>query len=697
MPTSGTHITVVEQLALHDNRLKLLLGDPLADPGTPEGAKMRFAKLGSVGPDVFYMLGDFNVPTATALQDLENFLVKVGGTTACLSELSEKINKWLIGELDKITAGIASELQETSNRISGVVTNGFLALLVNNGVNVWSIFRSPRQQDLPREKWFWADCLHYAYTGDFTKRLLTNAKNSGNENLYAYALGYLTHYVTDVVGHPYVNQVVQGPFRLHWQRHHLVENFIDSYVWDRWHIQRQESDDAEERPLDAPTFRPNTMGNGAPILTARLHDHITIGKTTLGDSLDAIIAEVCEKIEKGLFDIGVLENTDMDVPDDAGFKEWCGLVIKTIRDVYTGTQQHPIHHPTILAGPPDPRPDGFPLEEDLAAAYGVLRLLLKISTEEDIKAPVFPDIVGDITSVIEQTMQNVANDIGGIPPFPVPNTSGSFSLDALIQALADIAQWAAEVVEGVAKAVVDIIQGIAGAAEVVVTDGIKIALWLLNSALYAMYRYFRDILVLNAYSSPFTDELIAQIGGVNTADLWISNGDLPKTSYPAEENPQARKHTGNTYRPYIPPANAQIVEMPPVLFTAPYRRGSRPEAFLEAPVRHRNNMFSPSALQTPIDSPTPPIEKSFSASPKNFGGAIPNSAKAILAFETIGHHIILANFDMDGDRGYAWPGWHVDPEPGSDPKNAANPLNPDPDDTGTIQRLIRVNAVKTIN
>jgi hypothetical protein len=142
MPNSGTHITVVEQVALHNSQFKKLLGDPLADPDIPEGARMRFAKLGAVGPDVLYMLGDYNVPGANALQDLENFMVKVGGTMSCLSELSEKINKWLIGELDKITAGIASELRDTSGLLKSVITNGFLALLVDNGVNVWSIFRS---------------------------------------------------------------------------------------------------------------------------------------------------------------------------------------------------------------------------------------------------------------------------------------------------------------------------------------------------------------------------------------------------------------------------------------------------------------------------------------------------------------------------------------------------------------------------
>jgi hypothetical protein len=674
MPTSGTHITVVEQLALHSSAFKALLGDPLADPDTPDGTRMRFAKLGAVGPDVLYMLGDFNVPGASALQDLENLLVKVGGTTACMSELSEKVNKWLTGELDKITAGIASELQSTSALVSGVVTNGFMALLVGSGVNVWSVFRSPRQQDLPREKWFWADFLHYVYTGDFTKRLLNNAKRSGDPKLYAYALGYLSHYVTDVVGHPYVNQVVQGPFRMHWQRHHLIENFIDAYVWDRWHVQRPDPGGAAERPLDAATFVPNALGQGAPVLMSRLHDHITVGGTHLPDPVDAVIEGVCQKIEKGLFDIGILEDTRMDAPADPGFDAWLKLLVQTLHDVYTGTPPHLIRHPTILASAPDPRVDGFPREGDVAGAYGVLRLLLKVATEEDLQPPVFPDIVGDVSAVIDKTMQKIANDIGGVPPFPTPSSGGSFSLDSLLQSIADIAQGVGEAVQGIGKALADLVAGLAGLGEVLVADSIKILLWLLNSALFALYRYFRDVLVLNAYSSPFTDELVAHIGGVNTTDLWISRGNLTKNAYPAEENPHARDHLFSPYRPYVPPANSQTVEQPPVALAGPYGPGSRPEAFLEAP-QGPDNMFAGTALQTPTNALTRQRERTFTDTPKNFGGAIANSAYAIAGFERLGNDLVLPNFDLDGDRGYAWPGWQVDPDPLHDPLDPTHPAN----------------------
>ena len=38
----------------------------------------------------------------------------------------------------------------------------------------------------------------------------------------------MSHCATDVTGHPYTNAKSGGPYRDHWQRHHLVENHMDS-------------------------------------------------------------------------------------------------------------------------------------------------------------------------------------------------------------------------------------------------------------------------------------------------------------------------------------------------------------------------------------------------------------------------------------------------------------------------------------
>ena len=102
-------------------------------------------------------------------------------------------------------------------------------------------------------------------SGKFARKLIENARATGDPNLLAYAYRYLTHYVTDTVGHPYVNRVVQGPWRVYWQRHHLVENFIDAYAWDRWHVSNllPTPPSTSEQPLDTLSAMPNVTGAGA--------------------------------------------------------------------------------------------------------------------------------------------------------------------------------------------------------------------------------------------------------------------------------------------------------------------------------------------------------------------------------------------------------------------------------------------------
>jgi hypothetical protein len=50
-----------------------------------------------------------------------------------------------------------------------------------------------------------SELVHYVRTGDFVLELL---EQSSDENEYAFALGALSHYTSDIVGHPAVNQAV---------------------------------------------------------------------------------------------------------------------------------------------------------------------------------------------------------------------------------------------------------------------------------------------------------------------------------------------------------------------------------------------------------------------------------------------------------------------------------------------------------
>jgi hypothetical protein len=52
---------------------------------------------------------------------------------------------------------------------------------------------------------YFSDLVHYVRTGDFVEALITQ---SSDLDEYAFALGALAHYASDVTGHPTINRVV---------------------------------------------------------------------------------------------------------------------------------------------------------------------------------------------------------------------------------------------------------------------------------------------------------------------------------------------------------------------------------------------------------------------------------------------------------------------------------------------------------
>ncbi len=54
-----------------------------------------------------------------------------------------------------------------------------------------------------------SDLLHYVRSGDFVQEML---RQSMDADEYAFALGSLAHYASDIVGHPTINQVVAIDF-----------------------------------------------------------------------------------------------------------------------------------------------------------------------------------------------------------------------------------------------------------------------------------------------------------------------------------------------------------------------------------------------------------------------------------------------------------------------------------------------------
>jgi hypothetical protein len=67
---------------------------------------------------------------------------------------------------------------------------------------------------------FFSDLVHYVRSGDFVMNML---KDSNNVDEYAFALGALSHYASDLAGHPFVNLAVADNFpRLETRFGHIV-------------------------------------------------------------------------------------------------------------------------------------------------------------------------------------------------------------------------------------------------------------------------------------------------------------------------------------------------------------------------------------------------------------------------------------------------------------------------------------------
>src|SRR5580658_3279252 len=59
---------------------------------------------------------------------------------------------------------------------------------------------------------FFSDLTHYVRSGDFVANMLAEAQQANDLDQYAFALGALAHYASDIAGHPAVNIAVAESF-----------------------------------------------------------------------------------------------------------------------------------------------------------------------------------------------------------------------------------------------------------------------------------------------------------------------------------------------------------------------------------------------------------------------------------------------------------------------------------------------------
>jgi hypothetical protein len=249
----------------------------------------KFTHLGAIGPDMFYYSQDWNNNLLGPLSDelmlafaVYYFLDKEGETDydillTILSDANSQIAALLrfIIKLQKIwqkfldgwnaTVGpLVADIENLADDLTGGVLSEFgvvmdelktaIKLLAEEELltfkDIFGNLNTCVQKGYGEKLFLWSDMSHYrrpsALCQSFVKQANLIAQQARDlaakgdkqqaaqmqdrsQQFLAFALGYMTHVGTDTVAHSFVNAQCGGPFRNHPQRHHVIENHIDSW------------------------------------------------------------------------------------------------------------------------------------------------------------------------------------------------------------------------------------------------------------------------------------------------------------------------------------------------------------------------------------------------------------------------------------------------------------------------------------
>ena len=262
---------VADRLAAEDVAAELGYGPGQARAAGDNARKWRnYLAIGALGPDLFYLLPDFK-------KDAGNILLTV--ISWALDEWS-KLDELFVGSWEKwngpvaandadltnaLSLGLSSQLSQALSEINAAEMN-LVETMITRLHDWFGELTSGPPQGLADSAFYWSDMLHYRRTYDFARVLHRMAADAMAAALQmqadltaggavptpdqqmqiddaiadaeaetAFALGWMTHCATDVTGHAFTNAKSGGPYRLHWQRHHLVENHFDAAAYDMGH------------------------------------------------------------------------------------------------------------------------------------------------------------------------------------------------------------------------------------------------------------------------------------------------------------------------------------------------------------------------------------------------------------------------------------------------------------------------------
>jgi hypothetical protein len=483
----------------------------------------NYYALGAIGPDLFFFLPDFKGKLGNFIAKIAEFALDlwhqlddnvIGPWETLLGPIGEDTNELV----SRLTGGLSEEIGHITNLGTGIITQGVLDFASRLG-DWFGILGSGVGPQLDDKLFYWSDMFHYRRTNEFAcdlfRRAVANGYDDdsgrldkdpeaafGYEQGVAYALGWMTHIGTDVTGHPFVNEKAGGPYRLHWQRHHLVENHMDGF-------------NCNARQGDQPFY--NMYASSA--LHFWLQFRKTADHTPQYDFLQGVSTQPfpdpppAEDAPTGplpQYPTGVTSreyfqrNAIFDV-DSAIPPALASFLLDTMKDTFYDRHDpsnndlmatHPMILAAITAGA-----DGRPDQELMKANYDLFYSYVKFASTDywRMPKPQVPDVFPNLSPPIPQ---DPSNDVA-----PALDDTPWESFDLLVEIflwIAYVAEWIGYLLTVLPAIILDL-----------ATYPARIVLYLFEEALYEMWKAFHLLLVMEGFVLPQPDEIdlgLVQLG-----------------------------------------------------------------------------------------------------------------------------------------------------------------------------------------
>ena len=482
-----------------------------------------YVALGAIGPDIFFLLPDFKPPVGTMLFGAANTIREIytwwdDNFLGPWEDQIGPIQDNLSDEVDAVTGGLAGQLSSILSRAFSFLLDTILVMVVRQ-YDVFSFLGSGVPSGYDEQVFFWSDMLHYRKTYEFAAHLWKKANDKGDDRLKAFALGWMSHLATDVAGHCFVNEKSGGPYRLHWQRHHLVENHMDGKICDTERgsqpIYNMLSNSALHLWI---AFNPDGSSHNDFFKPQPGNDYPT------GDKTPDLLAR------HAVWDV------DSDMPDDLGT-----FIAEALREVYNpavtnsaGSKGQCADHPTIWESIV-PGSGGYVTGEDVVNCYWWLYRYVKFTTTDyyKLRRPDPPDVI--ISTPFPSPPGSGESDPG---PGPSDDSAWHDFLEILLAIfawtlyLAQVAAWPATAIVGLITS--------AGTYPVreLIYEHLELPLY---NAWLALHWY----LTMSGFTYPMQQELNMGLTtlGIGVGDVWgrveaaLDDLDGAVTAPPAPSEP----------------------------------------------------------------------------------------------------------------------------------------------------------------